>query len=190
MTKAAAIVLAAGLGTRMGGRKMEMTWKTRPLPVWPVRAAVEAGCGPVVAVVGPGHDALDGPLVAAGARLVLNDQPEQGMASSIRRGLALVQDADCLFVLLGDMPLVTAAHLTRLLDALVAPATIAVPIFQGRRGNPVLFHHSRFAELAALSGDKGARSLLTGEGIVPVEMDDRAVLADIDTPEDLVELKA
>jgi len=184
--RTAAIVLAAGLGTRMGGGKMKREWQGRPLPAWPVMAAMAAGCDPVVAVVGPDHAGLDQPLMAAGARLVINPDPQAGLSASLRCGLPLIGEADSLLVLLGDMPLIRAGHLAALREAL-DPArgrTIAAPVCRGRRGNPVLFDKMHFAALAALRGDQGARSLIQGPQTVLVEMDDPAVLTDVDTPAD------
>ncbi|OAN53797.1 nucleotidyltransferase family protein [Magnetospirillum moscoviense] len=188
--KTAALVLAAGLGTRMGGGKMMVEWNGRPLPVWPVMAAIEAGCDPVVAVVGPESGDLDSALLSAGARVMVNPRPGDGQASSLVCGLAAVGGADRLFVLLGDMPLVAPHHLRALMAALdnACGPTIAAPVFNGRRGNPVLFDKSHFTALAALSGDQGARALIGGPHTILVEMTDRAVLADIDTPEDLAAL--
>jgi molybdenum cofactor cytidylyltransferase len=182
----AAIVLAAGLGTRMGGGKMRLQWQSRPLPVWPVMAAIQAGCDPVVAVLGPDHAGLDQALVGAGARLVINSCPESGLAGSLACGLDLIGPAPSVLVMLGDMPLIRAEHLTRLMAALDPDhgLTIAAPSCHGQRGHPVLFHHSHFVALAALTGDRGARDLITGPHTVLVEMGDRAVLADIDTPAD------
>lgn len=187
----AALVLAAGLGTRMGGGKMMVEWNGRPLPVWPVMAAIAAGCDPVVAVVGPDWDDLDLALLSAGARVVVNPHPGHGQASSLACGLAAIGGgADRLFVLLGDMPLVGPHHLRALGAALdgAGGQTIAAPVFQGRRGNPVLFDKCHFAALAALSGDQGARGLIGGAHTILVEMTDAAVLTDIDTPDDLASL--
>jgi molybdenum cofactor cytidylyltransferase len=185
--KIAALVLAAGLGTRMGGAKMAVEWNGRPLPVWPVMAAIEAGCDPVVAVVGPDRGEWDLALLAAGARVVVNPHPGNGQASSLACGLAAIGAADWLFVLLGDMPLVGPHHLRALIAALDGAdgRTIAAPVFQGRRGNPVLFDQSHFAALATLTGDQGARGLIGGAHTILVPMADRAVLTDIDTPDDL-----
>lgn len=186
---AAAIVLAAGFGSRMGRDKMRMDWRGRPLPAWAVLAAVEAGCRPVVAVLAPGHDDLAGVLAELGAGVTVNPAPEDGMGGSLRRGVeALGGEVEAVAVLLGDMPLVSPALLRRLLSALEPErgVTIAAPVNGGRRGNPVVFHRSHLAEMARIEGDKGARGLLErhAAAVRLVEADEPGIHADLDTPDD------
>lgn len=185
----AAIVLAAGRGSRMGADKMRLDWRGRLLPAWPVMAAVEAGMDPVVAVLAPGHDDVAAILAGCGATIVVNPAPDAGMAGSLGCGIAVLSsDIDAAAVLLGDMPLVDASVLSALAAALdpARDITIAAPVHDGRRGNPVLFHRRHFAALAALRGDKGARDLLAKEAagirLVPAGP---AIHADMDHPEDL-----
>ncbi len=110
-----------------------------------------------------------------------------GLSASLRAGIGAVPDwADGVLVCLGDMPLVRAATMDRIIAAW-APSlgrTIIVPTWQGRRGNPVLWDRCHFARMAALSGDAGARRLLdayAGE-VAEVAVDDPGVLVDFDTP--------
>lgn len=187
--RVAAIVLAAGRGSRMGTDKMRLDWQGRPLPAWPVAAAVEAGLDPVIAVLAPKHDDLAASLTAEGARIAVNRTPDAGMAGSIRCGVAaLPPDVDAVIILLGDMPRITAALLTDLAAALdpVQGPTIAAPVHEGRRGNPVILHRCHFLELMELHGDTGARDLLaryrSALRLVPAGPE---IHADMDTPEDL-----
>jgi molybdenum cofactor cytidylyltransferase len=71
------------------------------------------------------------------------------------------------------------------MDAFAGQKSIVVPQHAGQRGNPVIFGRAHFAELERLTGDKGARELLSGSGVTIVEMESDAVLKDIDTPEAL-----
>ena len=90
--------------------------------------------------------------------------------------------------LLADMPDVTSAILDQLIAAFnCAPDRAAVaPVYQGRRGNPVLLGRRLFPRLALLNGDEGARRLLgSTEGVLEIAVDEKSVLADIDTREDL-----
>jgi molybdenum cofactor cytidylyltransferase len=86
---------------------------------------------------------------------------------------------------LADMPYVTSATVAALRDALAAGAAIAVPLYQGRRGNPVGFSGLHLAELLALQGDRGARALLAAHPVTEVAVDDPGILRDIDTAADL-----
>jgi molybdenum cofactor cytidylyltransferase len=113
-----------------------------------------------------------------------------GLASSLRAGVAaLARDVAGVVVLLGDMPGVEPNTVNALIDAFGARqgALAAIPIFGGRRGNPVLLGRGLFPAVARMTGDEGARGLLreAGEAVVEVSLDDAAVTFDIDTPGDL-----
>jgi len=110
-----------------------------------------------------------------------------GMASSLRAGLAALPPvADAVLVCLGDMPAVSPADIRQIISAFDPQEhrAIIVPTNRGKRGNPVLFARQFFPEMAAGSGDTGARALLNAypEAIYEVEMAGAAVLADADTP--------
>jgi molybdenum cofactor cytidylyltransferase len=110
------------------------------------------------------------------------------MAASLKAGIAaLPLEADAVLVCLGDMPLVTAALIDRLIGAYRSqPAPcIVVPTCHGQRGNPVLWDRAYFADMVVLAGDAGARGLLTRHAaqVTEVETGDHAVLTDFDTPE-------
>jgi molybdenum cofactor cytidylyltransferase len=118
-----------------------------------------------------------------------------GLSTSVRTGLTWLngKDVDGAVFLLGDMPLVTPAHVDRLIAAFnpVEGRAICIPTYKGKRGNPVLWGAKFFAEMRALEGDKGARSLFMAHAdlVCEVEMADDGVLVDIDTPEALAALR-
>ncbi len=103
-------------------------------------------------------------------------------------------DLDGALVCLGDMPLVTGRHIDRLIAAFnpLEGRAIIVPTRRGKRGNPVLWARRFFAEMAGIAGDVGARHLIGehAELVAEIEMDDDAILVDIDTPEALAALRA
>ena len=150
---------------------------------------------PVVVVTG--HDAprLREALAARPLEFVDNPDHAAGLSTSVRAGLSWLADktVDGALFLLGDMPLVTPAHLDRLIAAFnpVEGRAICVPTHRGKRGNPVLWSARFFPEMRALEGDKGARGLLGdhAEQVCEVEMDDDGVLVDVDTPEALAALR-
>jgi molybdenum cofactor cytidylyltransferase len=117
-----------------------------------------------------------------------------GQAASLRAGLgALPGSASAAVVMLVDMPFVHAAVVDALIAAYAAaPGSMAVaPTYQGRRGNPVLLAAPLFPELRALEGDGGARPVLErhAAAVVQVDLDDPAVITDIDTPEAYVQAR-
>ncbi|CAA7625119.1 Purine catabolism protein pucB [Candidatus Terasakiella magnetica] len=187
----AAIILAAGRASRMGRDKRILPVNGVPMVLRAVAAAHDAGLAPVVVVTGPeGLDLLPEAVVE-----IRNPAPERGMASSLALGVdALPCEAAAAVVLLADMPKVTAAHVVALAAAF-APENghdICVPVFQGRRGNPVLLGRRFFAGMRGLEGDKGARGLIQAhaEAVLEVVMADDGVLIDVDTPEALAALEA
>ena len=192
--RVSALVLAAGRSTRMGPvNKLLALLGGRAM----VRAVVDELAGssvrPVVAVTGHEAERVEEALAGAGVHLVHNPEYRQGLSGSIRAGLAaLPESAEAAVICHGDMPLVTSAHVDRLVAAF-DPAEgreICVPVFEGKRGNPVLFARRFFDEIAAVRGDVGARHLIGEyeEYVCEVAMGDRAVLVDVDSPQALREI--
>jgi len=192
----AALVLAAGRSTRMGGpNKLLAEIGGRPL----VRIAAEAALGsqadPVIVVTGHQHDKVEAALSGLKVRFVRNQEFADGMSTSVRTGVAAVpEDADGVVVCLGDMPGVDAALIDRLVAAFDPEngALVVVPVIDGRRGNPVVWSRRFLPELAALDGDAGGRRLIAGvpEAVVEVPLRGTAALTDVDTPEALEAVKA
>lgn len=190
-----AVILAAGQSRRMGRNKLLIDWQGKPFVAHVVDAALAAALDPVVVVTGHDPQAIQGAL--AGRSLTWADNPAyaEGMAGSVKAGLArLPDDLDGVVVCLGDMPALTAAHLRQIVGAFdpVEGRAICVPTFRGRRGNPVLLASRFFPEMRELSGDAGARGLIRrhGELVCEVPMDDDAVLTDVDTDEALTAFAA
>jgi molybdenum cofactor cytidylyltransferase len=189
----AAIVLAAGKGTRMGGAKMTALLGGKPLVRHAHDAVAASAAGPVFTVVGHQADSVAQALGGVDTTLVENPRFAEGMSTSLKAGVAALPDtAAGAVILLGDMPLVTPDIINRLISAFAArPTAKAVaPMVAGRRGNPILIGRSLFADVMALDGDMGARKLLdaAGEDVVEVPIEDVAALTDVDTPEALREL--
>lgn len=188
-----ALVLAAGEGARFGGRKLLSPWRGGVLLDGALAVALDAPVQTVLLVVG-----ADGAEVAQagrgfaerrgqGERLLIVEAKDyaQGLSASLRAGLSAVQPgASGALVFLGDMPLVPPQVPAALARALDAGAPAAAPIHKGQRGNPVALSRSLFADLAALTGDRGARALLDslGERLVLVQTDSPGVLIDVDRP--------
>jgi molybdenum cofactor cytidylyltransferase len=113
----------------------------------------------------------------------------RGMGDSIAAGVAVRPDASGWLILPADMPRVRASTIQAVADALQQHA-VAYAQYQGRRGHPVGFAAELYSELAALTGDEGARRLVARYPAQAVEVDDPGVLIDIDTVEDLAALRA
>lgn len=192
----AAVILAAGRSSRMAGaNKLLAGLGGTALVRHAALAALAAGLSPVVAVTGNDAAAVAAALAGLPVKFAHNADFAGGQAGSVRAGVrALGTEADAAAILLGDMPLVRAAHLLRLARAFAAtPAAAAcVPTHAGRRGNPVLWSARCFPRLEHLEGDRGARVLFEeyAAQLIEVPMHDDAVLVDIDTDAALEQVRA
>ena len=118
--------------------------------------------------------------------IIVCGDADLGMAHSLVCGVqALPPACDAVVIALADMPFIEAATIEAIVLALRNGASIAVPVFQGQRGNPVGFSRAMFAELGQLRGDQGARALLKTYPVLEVVVNDAGILRDIDTPADL-----
>ena len=123
-------------------------------------------------------------------KFVRNPDFAQGLASSVKAGVAAVpDDADGAVICLGDMPMISAPLIDHLIEAFAPDRgnLIAVPVSDGRRGNPVLWSRRFFNELMTLDGDIGARHLIAkhSEAVAEVPVEGFGAFLDIDTPQAL-----
>jgi CTP:molybdopterin cytidylyltransferase MocA len=180
MARPAVAVLAAGLGTRFGGNKLEAMCAGKPLGRWAVEAAEAAGLGRGMIVTGP-----EGVSFADGWARLANPAPDEGLGSSLALAarLALMGGEEALLVLLADMPLVSADYLRELADQ-AAPAATRYP--KGHAGVPALLDRGLMELASRFTGDHGAGPLLKEATLLdpPARM-----LRDVDTPEDLAEVE-
>ncbi|TMJ54771.1 MAG: 4-diphosphocytidyl-2C-methyl-D-erythritol kinase [Alphaproteobacteria bacterium] len=192
----AAIVLAAGRSTRMGGpNKLLETISGKPLVRIAAEQALSSRASPVVVVSGHERARVEAALASLDVRLVHNPDYAQGLSTSVKAGLAaLPPESEAAIVCLGDMPQVTSALIDRLIAAFDPErnALVVLPTFSGKRGNPVLWSRRFFPELIALEGDVGARHLIGAypEVVTEVPVENAAAMVDIDTPDALRAAKA
>lgn len=185
-----AVVLAAGAGARFGGGKLTARYGEGLLLQATLAVARAAPARSVTVVTGADAAAVAAATRAFDPRLRLVHAADhaEGMGASLRCAIAaLPPDTDGVFVFLGDMPRVPPAVLQPMADALAKGALAAAPVFEGRRGNPVLLGRALFPQLLGLKGDAGARAVLQGLGerLALVESPDDGVLFDVDQRSDL-----
>jgi len=192
----AALVLAAGRSTRMGGpNKLLAEISGRPLVRIAVDEALASRASLVVVVTGHQRERIETALQGLKIRIVHNPDFAEGLSTSLRAGLnALPSDVDGVVVLLADMPQVDAALIDRLIASFDPEkgALAVVPTIESKRGNPVLWSRRFFPDLMALEGDVGARHLIGrySEAVVEVPVTGKGPLADVDTPDALNAAKA
>ena len=185
MSDVAAVVLAAGGSTRMGRPKQLLPWRGRSLLRHTADVALEAGCAPVVVVLGAMADRLRPELVGVPVAVVENPDWEQGPGTSVRVGLGAIGSADAVVYLVCDQPLVDAGHVRRLIDAhQTTGRPMAASEYGGTVGVPALFARPYFAELADLAPAAGAKRVLTRYPDLVAAVPFPAGECDVDTPAD------
>lgn len=188
LSRVAAIVLAAGGSSRMGQPKQLLPVRGRPMVRRVTEAVCASGLAQVVVVVGAHAEAVKDALEGLPVDIVTNPAWAEGMSISVRVGLhALQPDTPAVLMVLADQPALVPDLIQRLVSRYWATAApIVLPSYQGQRGNPVLFDRALFPELMAVEGDRGGRALIAryAEQAEWVEVDDPAVITDIDTRQD------
>ncbi|MBX9841248.1 MAG: molybdopterin-binding/glycosyltransferase family 2 protein [Xanthobacteraceae bacterium] len=194
--KIAAVILAAGRSTRMGGpNKLLAEIGGRPLVRIAAEEALASRAKPVIVVTGHQREKVEAALQGLDVKRVHNPNFADGLSTSVKTGLAAVPEAaDGAIVCLGDMPQVRASLIDKLIGAFDPErgALVVIPTIDGKRGNPVVWSRRFFPELMALEGDVGARNMIArySEAVAEVPLTDTAALIDVDTPEALAEVKA
>jgi|SRR5690606_11801980 len=184
------VILAAGDSSRLGRPKQLVKLGGRPALHIVVSRAVAVAGSSVTVVLGARAAEITPLLSKTSASWVLNREWQEGIASSIRAGLAALPPAcEAVLILLGDQVAVTSDDLRRLIDAWRGlDTTPAAAVYDGHVGVPAIFPYFCFSDLAQLRGDQGARRVLERyrDRLVTVPMPNAAI--DLDTPEQLEDL--
>jgi molybdenum cofactor cytidylyltransferase len=192
----AALVLAAGRSTRMGGpNKLLEEVGCRPMVRIAVESALASSAKSVTVVTGHQREKVEAALAGLPVTFVHNPDFAEGLSTSVKAGIAAApSNADGVIVCLGDMPQVDAGLIDKLIGAFDPErgALVVIPTIEGKRGNPVVWSRRFFGELSALDGDVGARHLIAAytEAVVEVPVTGQAAFADVDTPDALAAVRA
>lgn len=192
MTRVAAVVLAAGAGTRFGGGKMLASLRGRPVLQHTLEALAAAGLDGVVVVLGADASDVERAIEWRGERRVVNPAAADGLSGSLRLGLAAATASEAapptaVLVALGDQPLLDPEQLRRLVaESTVDTHPFVVPEWSGGGSpNPVLLLPAAWPLVSEATGDRGMASVMAAHpGLVRrVPLAGRNV--EVDTPEDL-----
>ena len=181
-----AIVLAAGRSSRMGGpNKLMALFDGKPLIRQSAERALASGAAGTTVVTGHQAARIRDALAGLDVQFAHNPDFADGLSGSLKAGIAAVpQEAAGALIVLGDMPVVSAADLDRLISAFrkAGGQTVVRATHNGKRGNPVLLPRSLFGAVAQLQGDTGARHLVEAElmPVIDVEIGEGAGI-DVDT---------
>jgi len=190
----AGLVLAAGSSRRAGNtNKLLQLCDGTPMVRKVVNALCDSGVNQVLVVTGFEHEKIQRAISDTRASSLYCASHTMGMAHSLSHGISRLKNADAVLVCLGDMPHITSALIDKLLSSAPSNAdnVIAVPVVQGKRGNPVMVGSAFFDTLLQHSGDSGAKFLMKHypDKIIEIPVDDESVLLDYDTPEALATLQ-
>jgi molybdenum cofactor cytidylyltransferase len=183
-----AIVLAAGMSRRMGVPKQLIPLGGKSLLETVLDNLRESRVDEIVLVLGHAADTIRQQVALDGVRAVANEAYREGMGTSLGAGISQVGPrAEAALVVLADQPFVRPGTINRLIDEYREHRPqIAIPVYRGFRGNPVVLDRSVFPEIMGLNGDIGCRAIFGShsENIRKVPVDDIGVLLDVDTKED------
>ena len=182
-----AIILAAGLSSRMREFKPLLPLGGATALERLIRTFLEAGVADVRVVVGHRHEELVQLVENAGGRIVLNGSYQEGMFSSVLTGIRTIEpEVDAFFVQPVDVPLVRPATIRRLLRQYrQSLSDVIYPCFLGKRGHPPLIAGRLAQVITSWQGEGGLKAVLTlwEPGALDVGVVDELVLCDMDTPE-------
>jgi len=158
----AAVILAAGSASRFGEQKLLLPLGGKPLIRWTVENVLASQIEDVIVVLGKEAEAVREALEGLPVRFLVNPRYPEGMSSSLQAGVSSLGPAvEAALIVLGDQPQITAAIINQIIETYRrVRKPIIVPVYEGVRGNPVLFAASLFPELEAVRGNQGAREVV------------------------------
>jgi len=192
MSRFAVVLLAAGGSSRFGSPKQLLPYLGRTLIEHAADVAIASGAAEIIVVLGSEAITIQARLQDLPVRIVTNPNWQEGLGSSIRRGIAAVgAETQSVVIALADQPHVTPAHLRALGESAEDPdQPIAASSYGTTLGAPCAFHRSQFPGLQALKGDEGARALLRAGTVAVTAVPFPRATQDIDTPTDYAALVA
>lgn len=167
----------------MGRPKLLLPYRDRTLLGSLIQALRQGGVSEIVLVVAPEDEALRAWGVEAGVRVVVNPEPERGMLSTIREGIAAAGAGERIVVCPADLP---ALRPSTVRTVLADPSPLVVPSYRGRRGHPLVISPELIPDIGTLHLEVGLRELLERhpERLRTIEVDDPGCVRDVDTPEE------
>jgi molybdenum cofactor cytidylyltransferase len=187
----ASVILVAGGSERLGQPKALLQWKGETMVHRSARLASEAGLSPVIIVAGDEIDLISQEVSDLIVTLVHNPDWKAGQSTSLKVGLAKIPERNGAVIFqVVDQPGLTVDLLWSLIELhQQTRAEIIQPHAAGSRANPVLFDRSTFGDLMTITGDHGGRALFHRFNVLSLPWHDTRILIDLDTPEDLENLK-
>jgi molybdenum cofactor cytidylyltransferase len=188
------IILSAGESKRMGTPKQLLPWGSTFILQQVIDNAAASHLEQIILVLGcRAGEIADQINVSPKTRVVINNDYREGMSSSVKCGIEKAPvGAAAFMLLLGDQPFIVPAIINRVLDEYQKNKYgIVIPVYNGKRGHPVIFDAKYKAELLAIA-DRGAKAVVNNHlyDILEVPLEVPEILTDIDTPQDYRKAKA
>lgn len=188
MLKIGAVVLAAGESKRMGFNKMLLPFPGKPMLSVVLTTVIESDIDYVIVVLGDKSEKLLSLIKQTSADYCVNQQYKEGMLSSVICGIKhLRQQVDALMIFPGDQPLVSSGTIKLIIDSYKKTyKEIIIPVFEGKRGHPVLIGSSLIGEIERLDPETGLRGLVKAypHAVLEVKTNDPGTIKDFDTYEE------
>jgi molybdenum cofactor cytidylyltransferase len=189
-----AIILAAGESKRMDSPKMLLPYKDKTIIETVIENVISSDVDKTMVVLGSTGDEILKSIKDLPLEHCFNDNYKEGMLSSVKCGFSnLPEKFEAVVVLPGDYPGIGADVINMLITSFrKSKKKIVIPLFRGKRGHPILISHYYRNEVMSLRQEEGLRALSASfqDDVLEVNMDDPAILRDIDTMEDYInELK-
>lgn len=184
-----AVILSAGESSRMGRPKALLPIDGQTFIERIVAALKQSGIERIFVVLGFNAEEMRREIEHLPVEILINQAYQQGQLSSLQvalRRLDSEKDCDAILVHLVDHPYLSAAVVNRMIDRYrESKNCIVIPKYRGKRGHPVLFDRSLFAELLSAPIDQGAKAVVNAhrDQTLEIDTDDIGVTLDIDTPE-------
>ena len=183
-----AIVLAAGLSTRMGGvNKLLLPFKGKTVIVTVVEHLVNAGIEEIIVVTGNHAEQVKNLLKHLDVKVIYNEDFKKGMTSSIKKGVLGVK-GNSYMICLGDMPFITNEEYLQIRTFFekqrhLNDACICIPTYKNKKGNPVVFSSFFKSEIFKHTNMEGCKGIIAGnqQNVYKLEMKAANILKDIDT---------
>jgi len=183
-----AIVLAAGESSRMKKPKLLLPYKGKPMIRTIVDTITQSKVQETFVVLGAGHEKIMDALTGSSVTFCTNKNYKKGMLSSIQTGLESLPDhSEACMILLGDQPMITPEIIDAIIDAYNhTQKGIVLPVFENRRGHPVLIDRKYWSRIDSIDPKVGLRDLIwkIPDDIAEVGVDEEGIINDIDTRED------
>lgn len=185
----AALILSGGSSSRMGSPKALLPYQGRPFLEHLLEVTVHSKIGVRRVVLGMHAEPIAKSVDLAADEIVINDEWEKGQLTSIQAAIrSLPGGTDGLLLCLIDHPLISGDLVNELIEQFyVTLAKIVLPVYEGRRGHPVIFPASLYDELLHAPMEKGARAVVwahTAE-VLEVPTNEEGCVLNLNDPETL-----